>query len=579
MDPPNLDLPEGFLPEPISDNNRDLPTFSHEPLKSERHIRLLCTRYHKLENPESSPSADRPTPGSPHEFLSQYEFIQVNLRHPPQYHAISYAWGDPERTHSIKVSETSHFQITKSLAVALPYLVRQCDTGLLWIDQICIDQANLEERSHQVQQMGEIYKGAEEVMIWLGEETSGTRRMTSHIRVPRYLTDGDYLEMVELFRRPWFGRAWVVQEAVLAKEATCIVGTCVIPLADLWRAAKCYWDDGLWKEYHASYYFLSGIRSLREEEREPGSIALDFDVLLGRVGDCQTSDPRDHIYAFLGLKGGARLGIVPDYALPTSQVFTSVTRAMIERKQNLDIFRLLPNSRKAIEGLPLPSWVPDWSKTKSGARILPDPCSLSRPGQELFNAARGLRHRVFDSFQPTEHELLVFGKIIDIVEIRLPPLSRSLHASAFMKTGEQRPFFSLFAEQIAFLDETSPGDPEQRLGKRIVTVLSADNCKAEDILSDYETGVDAADYFLRVRREELSDYEIMRTRQEKLMLAPQDCLQGDSIVVLHGLKVPVVIRRLAEGTYIVVGQCYLEDAMHGEAVTWEEDAADMFTLV
>jgi hypothetical protein len=45
---------------------------------------------------------------------------------------------------------------------------------LLWVDAICIDQSNIEERNHQVKLMDLIYKNAKIVFMWLGEEADGS---------------------------------------------------------------------------------------------------------------------------------------------------------------------------------------------------------------------------------------------------------------------------------------------------------------------------------------------------------------------------------------------------------------------
>lgn len=54
-----------------------------------------------------------------------------------------------------------------------------------------------------------------------------------------------------------------------------------------------------------------------------------------------------------------------------------------------------------------------------------------------------------------------------------------------------------------------------------------------------------------------------------------------NITILHGSKVPVVIEEVGEGTdmWKVIGQCYLEGAMYGELVVWEEEQGDIFTIV
>jgi len=51
------------------------------------------------------------------------------------------------------------------------------------------------------------------------------------------------------------------------------------------------------------------------------------------------------------------------------------------------------------------------------------------------------------------------------------------------------------------------------------------------------------------------------------------------ITVLHGSRTPVVLQSRLDGKFEIKGQCYFEDAMHGEALLWEEDQADEFILV
>lgn len=66
-----------------------------------------------------------------------------------KYEALSYAWGDPTKSHEIFVNGKV-LKITTNLHVALQYL-RQPDVArVLWIDAICIDQENISEKNHQV---------------------------------------------------------------------------------------------------------------------------------------------------------------------------------------------------------------------------------------------------------------------------------------------------------------------------------------------------------------------------------------------------------------------------------------------
>ena len=72
------------------------------------------------------------------------------------------------------------------------------------------------------------------------------------------------------------------------------------------------------------------------------------------------------------------------------------------------------------------------------------------------------------------------------------------------------------------------------------------------------------------------------TAQGRLGLGPRTVQAGDQISLLHGSTTPIVLRQSNQpgGTliYTVVGDCYLENVMFGEAMTWKEDECNWFTL-
>ena len=105
-------------------------------------------------------------PGAFHDPIS-CELNTVNIAD-AEYEAISYVWGNPDITEAIQLNGYN-FDVTTSLECALRYL-RLLDTErYIWADAICINQDDLDERYHQVQLMGRIYKQADRVLVWLGE--------------------------------------------------------------------------------------------------------------------------------------------------------------------------------------------------------------------------------------------------------------------------------------------------------------------------------------------------------------------------------------------------------------------------
>lgn len=80
------------------------------------------------------------------------------------YDAVSYVWGLPERIDSIQLSDRP-FGVIKWVITALYHMCLEISTKTLWIDAICINQADDAERSQQVCLMADVYHKAKEVIV------------------------------------------------------------------------------------------------------------------------------------------------------------------------------------------------------------------------------------------------------------------------------------------------------------------------------------------------------------------------------------------------------------------------------
>ncbi|KAH9209027.1 heterokaryon incompatibility protein-domain-containing protein [Leptodontidium sp. 2 PMI_412] len=124
-----------------------------------------------------------------------------------------------------------------------------------------------------------------------------------------------------------------------------------------WQAEK----DKVWDErYKLSTLDLSAVRSMIEGKTRKGHKATLLS-LLQHSTVCQASDPRDRVYAFLGLADSGH-GIVPDYSPSNTlvHVLISTTKAVISQSKTLDIFSHA--SRRCDKlAMFLPTWVPDWT--------------------------------------------------------------------------------------------------------------------------------------------------------------------------------------------------------------------------
>ena len=92
------------------------------------------------------------------------------------YEALSYVWGTSNQSGNISIRNGDNewlVDLTASLKETLLRLRFPDRERRLWVDQICINQSNLAERSQQVQFMNRIYKRASHILVWLGPDDTG----------------------------------------------------------------------------------------------------------------------------------------------------------------------------------------------------------------------------------------------------------------------------------------------------------------------------------------------------------------------------------------------------------------------
>lgn len=228
-----------------------MPYYVYRPLNSPTTIRLLqiVALCNKAE------LSKRDTQREPRESDFLFTLVHTTIEDAPPYEALSYVWGKTTREEVLKVGEGTRLGVTSSVKDALPQIAYHCKTGYLWIDQVCINQEDLDERSHQVSLMGDIYSGSMRVIVWLGvivgitdrlreilnaagqHHLQQTRRPTEEELKPlrtrirglcdrsRRQLDASVLlqEFRDILGMAWFTRAWVFQEAVLGPSTEFII--------------------------------------------------------------------------------------------------------------------------------------------------------------------------------------------------------------------------------------------------------------------------------------------------------------------------------------------------------------------
>ncbi|KAF5594888.1 heterokaryon incompatibility 6 OR allele [Fusarium subglutinans] len=206
----------------------------------------------------------------------------TSIESPSPYIALSYVWGLGDKTQSIQISnlnddKETFIPITESLETALRHFRKQDEVITLWIDQICINQADNKEKGQQVAMMGSIYSSATQVLVWLGPAQDGSNELMGawqdigqrarQFGLESYLNPQSYhlisalgrsrdpsdetavsyqglltstvevfapllkeMTLKRWFERPYFSRVWIIQEFCLCPDTIFVCGSKTIPV-------------------------------------------------------------------------------------------------------------------------------------------------------------------------------------------------------------------------------------------------------------------------------------------------------------------------------------------------------------
>ena len=324
--------------------------YVHWPLEEERQFRLLELH-----------------PGNPGDAIKT-TLVTRHVRDKPSYEAVSYCWGPaPHRDAIILVDGYDH-KVGKSLYNALNSFRRPQSVRVLWVDALCINQEDVEEKMHQVRMIGEIYTNAASVLVYLGQPTEQTETDMHNLQsfLEPYTQREDapwfHIPIPELERsisriltRVWFERMWTVQEAVLARHIVLQCGpyriqwttdlrtlrslvfrvksAIVSPLYNLHKrhAEELDWTPLL---YMLEYQMRQAAR--REHvvlQRNLLDVAFDF-----RHRHCM--DPRDRYYAILAIienERGGSFGFHADYTMSAEEVYERFRAAVQQISEIEDV--------------------------------------------------------------------------------------------------------------------------------------------------------------------------------------------------------------------------------------------------
>jgi hypothetical protein len=536
------------------------------------------------------------------------------------YEAISYCWsqgiGDTiEDTWDFEVQcDEFTINVPRNLGRALRRLRYRDRQRRLWMDSVCIDQHNVEEKNCQVARMGRIFATATRVVVWLGEGDENTESAYRTIelwakagsvlarqdqakirqallprtkqvcevaglgRVSRY----EIQVMADLLQRAWFERAWVYQESVLARETVVrtgsleIAGSNIVSMIESGRTYGMSYIGSKLSNLLALDRAYTMFAPLKGRSDFGAHFWQDlFWALRARRGS-KTSDPRDVIYSVLGVAAcGKRPPISPDYALDWEVLYVWVAKKIIEETHNLDIFGVLISDPSGGGSRALPGWVPDWRLPLDREKQFSfDPNIEAGPKVRFFFSTGSSQVSLAKSDGSFSRKLKLHGIYVDRVGSIQPSnhvgwrdFEQFLKGRFYQPTKEPMPLARI---KMLSLD-ASPWNPDSPHYVPHGVYAFVENY--EEYLKG---GTDAVDMDIMDEMDRMGT-KVLLTSGGYFGVSPEAVRVGHHIYLFPGAEFPVLLRRRTtkEGIeYEFIGLCYIHGLMNGQGMKRARERAD-----
>ena len=550
------------------------------------------------------------------------EIHVVDIEDDLAYEAVSYVWGILQHMPSIHIScvhGETELEVPANLRDALCRFRHPSSTRTLWVDSICINQKDDNERSQQVRLMGRIYRKASTVLIWLGgdvdegkteqactcmnllqqvfpkleearfNDLNGLPNTTPNnylLEITRQspdlfhrdsgipiLSSPEFDALIDLLKNPWFSRAWTWQESFLAKESTFFRGSwswssqCLMEVCSvLCRLSPA---SGKVNEFlHGYSNALSMTNSLdfwTREARSPINQLKLLALLTMRRGSGCTH-PSDLVYSLLGAAWESS-DIEIDYKQPFEMVFAKSAWKIAIQCGDLSIFSRVEKDRQSSA---LPTWVPDW-------RIKGKIIGISNDLQGNTGYAATGSSRPVGTLSDDANVLKVFGLSFDRIyggkSAQYAKIDEWVNSIFGTMVGDNKFYAptneSLFRalRRVFFSDQT-----HYTIEHKFTRWKPNSHEEFEEILkgalSSGQDGRLRYEVLIHLLVESVKDRSIIVSEHGRLGMAWNNVLPGDVIAMLLGGVVPFVLRPLENnpGHYTFVSECYIHGFMDGESL-------------
>ncbi|KAH7410638.1 heterokaryon incompatibility protein-domain-containing protein [Cadophora sp. MPI-SDFR-AT-0126] len=584
----------------------NLAKYSYRPLRHGDSIRLIHLQ----------PSDDD---SAPIKFsLLRARLSDANL----DYEALSYTWGAeyPKQTIFCQ-NPPSILEVTQNCYSALKRL-RNDSVRVLWIDAVCINQEEENEKSIQVRMMDRVFAIAARVIVDLGEETPGSclffnelaeAEQSRTLNTRREPSPEIIHELECLFRRPWFSRVWVIQEVVANPTVMIICGN----QKSSWDALRAC-QYGYSRNYVATWKEMPPVMSLAKDETGKLKLSGSLWRILLRTRSLSANDPRDKVFALLSLLGPGldiREHLI-DYNRSCEAIFTDVALLLL-KQVGLEILLAARYSHAR----DMPSWVPDWSQKHRDPLLFPrdyyagGPSEFEVMGEEPSPQGTKIEANQFGTVQtridfkhPDLLNMRSSCKRQSILKVTGVRISSVIYQGAAFSFSDQDDASQAFLQILEFFRSINPNDEHsskpmenEHLPSALLAAFRCawpSNVEFGDWImrGGYEDNLPVAEedidprlwlgnetYFSteKVQRFQLNmqDCRFFVSEGETVGIAPENAQEGDSICIIKGAFAPCILRQINGNQWsLVSGDCYLCRHHSPFPVHWVEDNFDKVEL-
>ncbi|KAM0207941.1 hypothetical protein ACHAQD_011808 [Fusarium lateritium] len=552
--------------------------------------------------------------------LISIQLNNVSLATEPVFWALSYVWGSWENPATVLINETP-FRITRNLYNALDEYRRQfSDDGnsasFLWVDAICINQNDQQEKSVQVPRMSDIYGKCERVLAWLGpveyEDNEDVDRLVKRLKefestTDQCLSDDDRINSFRLSahsdehaavevesvrralrsigHRPWFRRIWILQEAALAKQQPLLLcGRYDLGYEIFFKTWVFMLDpshDGQllhtfmaenpvrFKAIELVYKKILDERQKSQAEAKHGTdqqkqCAVELLTLLNETTELEATVAHDRLYALLGLLSCNPLpsALQPDYTKPFANLCHELVMFILAKTQDVRVLNL--GTLGNLNGVP--SWTPDLRNSWM-ARVNLTACPV-----KCFH--------VSEDAETLTMPVIVLGRCVSVYGPAQPdPTTGEMPPSAFMALDEKIiqvasairkvTRMEVMAEWLKFhlanifTEERLDRDPSIVQRVMMVYACMVHNQPLESLGSRFGTReqLEGADGMVRnpTLQKSMVGHSIFVLQDGTTgeLLGDTVACEGDAMCVFPGISIPLLIRPDETGKCRIIGQVSL----------------------